>query len=393
MAVEPRPGHRGIFAALLLAAAAASWAQGAADPRPESTKSDFRYDLGADGEPVFTQVLRWEGDDNALEYLLVIRDAAGTEILSEKVAEARKEVRLAPGTYSYKIITCNLLGRAEAETEWIELRILRAERPRLASAGPSVLYMDSLDGRLTLKGEKLVEGAKVYLRGAAAAKAEGRELSRKGEEEMVVSFPDEAYQPGVYGIAVENPGGLSSGLDDVLRIKFQRPVDILAYAGYSPLVELGDAWFTSNWRDSFNALGFDAGLELFFVKAKWGFLGVEGRAQVRRLEGGEVGATIRSEYLLAGANLLYKYRLTKRFHALARAGGGLSFSRHGFDYDGFQGPQTTSTDPFAAAGLSLQYFTSIKLFGELGADWSTVLLKGHSAGGISPSLRIGYQIF
>jgi hypothetical protein len=388
---------RAAATAAFIAAAAALCAQGAAAPRgPEAASAiDFRYDIGADGQPVFTQVLRWEEDANALEYLIVIKDEAGTELVDARTAEAKKEVQLSPGSYTYKIVTYNLLGKPEEETEWLELRILRAEKPLIASASPKVIYMDSLDGRVTIQGDKLIAGARVFLKGdgVAGGSFEGREAQRKGDEEIVVTFPDGAYQPGNYGIAVENPGGLSSGLDDALRIRYQRPVDILVSAGYSPLLSLNDGWFTSNWPAVYKPLCFDASLGVFFIKQKWGFIGIEGQAQYRRLVGGESAATITSDYLLAGANLLYKYRLTRRLHGVARVGGGLAYSEHSFDYDGFPGPSTKSRDPFARVGASAQYFTPIKLYAELGADWSCIFLKGHLAGGVTPSFRIGYQLF
>jgi hypothetical protein len=134
-------------------------------------------------------------------------------------------------------------------------------------------------------------------------------------------------------------------------------------------------------------------LDFFFIKAKWGFIGIEGQAEYRRLTGGDPAAVITSDYLLAGIDALYKYRFMRALHGLFRAGGGLSFSKHSFDYEGFAGPTTTSADPFAEAGIALQVFTPIKLYVEVGADWSCIFLKGHQSGGITPEVRVGYQLY
>ncbi len=360
-------------------------------PQPAS----YFHDLGPDGEPVFTQVLHWEADPNALEYEVVVRDGSGEELLRERTSAARQEARLVPGFYEYKIVTFNLLGKAEAETGWLPLEVIRAEQPSIVSISPKVIYMDALDGRVAISGSKLQPGGRISLNGIGLGGKNfaGNEVSRRGAEEALVAFPDEAYQPGLYSITVENPGGLSASLPDALRIRFQRPVDLLVSVGYSPFLDLYDEWLTANWPGIFNPLGLDAGLDLFFVKASWGFVGLEAAAQARRMTGGEANAVITSDYLLAGLSALYKYRFTRRVHALLRLGGGLALSRHGFDYDGFAGPKLESADPFARAGFAVQLFTTFKLFAELGLDWSSVFLLSHQDGGITPSLRVGYLVY
>jgi hypothetical protein len=355
---------------------------------------DFYYTLGEDGEPIFTQVLRWEADPDALEFEVLVEAPGGRAILDEKVSEAALEVHLPPGSYRYKIVTYNLLGRAELETDWVALEVIKAEQPILASLEPAIIYMDSLDPRITLRGDKLLPGgvARLIPKGGGAP-ITGQVAKRDDEASLVVVFPDEAYEPGEYSLSYENPGGLVSTLEGALRIRFQRPLDLLVGLGYSPLFPLGDAWLAENWPSAFDALGFSAKIEAFFIKQRWGYLGLEAAGEWQRLYGGEEKAVITSDYLLWTLSASYKYRFTRLLHGIARAGGGLAVSYHSFDYEGFQGPTATSADPCATLGLALQAFLPSKFYGEIGLDGVGVFLLNHYALGLMPRISVGYQLY
>jgi len=368
-------------------------AQAPADPKAADPTRGYFYTLDSGGEPVFTQVLRWEADPDALEYRIILKAASGEQLLDERTSEPAREVHLAPGSYEYKILTYNLLGKIEAESDWLAFDIVEAEQPVVASVSPKIIDMDALDGRVTIIGQKLVDGVIVSLVDKHGERFVGKVIGRKGDTEIVALFPDKAYQIGTFSIGAENPGGLSSSLDDSLRIRFQRPVDFLASVGFSPFVSISDAWFKDNWTSTFNPLGASAQLELFFIKQRWGLVGIELGTQWRRLYGGEKTAKLTSDFLLAGADLVYKYRFTRRLHGLARLGGGLARSYHSFEYDDYAGPTATSYDPYAQAGIALQAFLPNKLFGEIGADYSCLFLLGHTATGVAPRISIGYQIY
>jgi hypothetical protein len=368
-------------------------ARGAGDTAA-APEADYFYSISNEGNPVFTQVLRWEADENALDYELVVRQSGegGTEEVHEKVDEAKAEIQLAAGSYEYKVIYYNLLGKPEQETAWIPLRIIKAEMPVIAQVSPAVIYMDDLDDRITLKGQKLVDGCKVFLLSGQTS-YQGTEVLRQGEESLVLTFPDKAYQAGEFDIKVVNPGGLMALSAKALRIRFQRPVDVLVSVGYLPEFYLYDDWVKSTWPDPLYPLGVEASLELFFVKQRWAFVGAELDEQYRHMAGGQSSALLSSDYLLSGLDAVFAYRMTRRAHLLARLGGGLAKSWHSFDYQGAAGPSTTSLDPFVQAGLTAQFFLPSKVFFEPGATWTQVFLKSDAMGSIAPSLRVGYQLF
>jgi hypothetical protein len=375
-------------------AAAMDAAAGAPAPQQAAEAKPYYFTLGDDGNPVFTQVIRWEGDPDALEYEVIVLDSSGATFLDERSSEAAIELHLAPGAYKYRIVTYNLLGKAEAETDWIGITIIKAEQPALSGASPAAIYMDSLDGRVTIEGEKLLpDGIASLVPANGRPASAGTVVTRKGEEEIVVVFPDKAYEPGDYSLSFVNPGGLTATLDQALKIRFQRPVDLLVSLGYAPYVALGDAWALASWPGALKPLGFEAKIDFFFVKQGWGFLGLEAGAQWSHMPGGEPKAVLTSDFVLMGAGALYKYRFTRRLHGLARLGGGLAWSYHSFDYEGFAGPTAWSFDPYANAGLALQAFLPIKLYGEIAVDFSDIFLIGHNLLGVTPKLCVGYQLY
>lgn len=374
--------------ALSAGATADAGATASADAGAESF-----YRVGDDGEIMFTQALSWEADPYALRYAVTVRDASGKTMVERSIEGNRLEFSLGPGTYEYNIVTYNLLDQAETESGWQAFTVIKAEIPSLEDVTPAFIYMDALDGRITLVGSRLVEGGAAYLVDANGRKDRAIELSREGDTAITVTFEDEAFRPGTYDMVVVNPGGIEDSLERSVKILFQRPVDILASAGYAPISFVADAWFTETWPNLLNPLGAAADLDVFFLKQGWGFLGTGLNASGFFLSGGNANATIKSSYLLAGADALYKYRFTRAVHGVARVGGGVAWSHHRFVYGDLPGPETSSSDPYVSIGAAAQYFLPKKMFVEGGAAWIAILENGHVAQGIRPTLKFGYQVF
>jgi len=194
------------------------------DASPSSAAAPTDSDdctLGHDaaGNPVFTQIIRWQSAPGALEYELCLRAEDGRELLDERLAEPKKEVRLAAGRYEYRVTTYNLLGKAEAETDWIEVDVIKAEQPVLLASSPRTIYLETLDRRVALSGSKLLEEGVPILAAKDGSLRRGRIIQRKGDDEIVAVFPDDAYIPGEYSLEFENPGGLSSRLENCLVLR------------------------------------------------------------------------------------------------------------------------------------------------------------------------------
>lgn len=351
------------------------------------------YAVGDNGEIIFTQILEWEADPYALRFEVIIRDAEGTELFRDFTQESRVAFSLGPGQYEYDIITRNLLDQAEVESGWQKLSVIEAKIPVLDDASPSSIYLDSLNGQIVLTGESLVEGASFFLVDETGKKDPATEVARNGDTEVTIAIDDRTIRTGTFDVLAVNPGGIEDRLEESVKILFQRPFDILASIGYAPMVFFADDWFMENWSSPFHGLGGITELDAFLIKRSWGYLGVGINASAFYMEGGTDTATISSLYFLAGVNALYKYRFSRVLHGVARVGGGIAMSSHDFDYDGFEGPSATSTDPFMTLGISGQYIFPNKMFVEGGIDWIAIMHYGHTIQGVRPSLRFGYHLF
>jgi hypothetical protein len=384
---------RHFFALVVLATACWLSAETPAGSGEDSETRSFYFRLGPDGSTEFTQLIRWEGDPYALAYRVVVENGSGAVILDQRCAEAELAVHLPPGSYRYRITTYNLLDKAEGESDWTAIEVIKAEQPAITAVSPRTIYMDTLDGQITVTGTSLLDKADYSLVTADGKRYAGTVTQRSGDGQVVLVFPDEAYRSGSHAIRVENPGGLSATLDDAVTVRFQRPVDLLFSAGYSPFVSLVDQWFVDNWTPRYHALGFSTLLELFFIKQNWGLMGLELDAEYAQMKGGTSRSVLTSDFVLVGLDLLYKYRFSRQVHGLVRLGGGVAWSYHSFDYENYKGPATSSWDPFARLGLAVQVFLPSKFYGEIGADCTGFFLLNHFVFGITPRVSVGYQFF
>jgi len=359
----------------------------------DSAQPNSVFHIGRDGKPVFTQILRWLGDPNALDYEVTIKDGSNEPVLNQRTPETTLEVQLSPGSYKYQITTFNLLGQPKAATAWAAFEVIKAQQPVIKSEEPANLYLDAADTRITLRGSKLLPQAVIVLIDKEGREYKGTVASRKDNQEIIVVFPDDAYQPGDYTIRAQNPGGLTSTAPNTVRIRLQSPLDLLASLGYSPFYALADSWFVDNWSPPFHALGFDAQLDALFVKFRHDSFGLELGIENRTQTGGITNAALNSNFFLWGANVLYKHKFTRTIHGLLRLGGGISHSTHSFDYAGLEGPSVTSDDPFARLGVAVQVFFPWKFYGEAGIDTTGIFLIDHLGFGLTPRIAVGYQLF
>jgi hypothetical protein len=233
---------------LLLLAASAPCLSG-------QTVGEYSYEKGPDGTPRFTQTLRWTADPNVRSYEVTVQTASGTPVLAASVTEPTISLHLAPGTYRYRIVLCNLLGKPEMELPWKDITVLKAEVPRIANYEPRIWFLDDLKPEITLRGENLMPGATIELRREASEEApvRGRELGRVGSRELRVAFPVTSITAGRYAIVVTDPGGLSHTVSNALTVRFQKPLSLVFSGGYGiPLAESAQ-YFTA-------AGGLEAGL-------------------------------------------------------------------------------------------------------------------------------------
>ncbi len=360
----------------------------------QDSDDDYFYVVSPEGEPTFTQRIRWQPDSNALRYEVILYGEGGETLDRFHTEGSFVDLQLKPGSYSYELITYNLLDQAEFTVGPVELIVEKAEIPLLQSVSPSAFYLESEAAkRLTLDGRDLLEGAEVELVDLAdktgRTTVPGTVIKSDGGRTLVAEFPREALRYGNYTVRVRNPGGLEALAENALKVGYQKPVDYFASAGYRPFFPLYDPYYRTNWDDPFYPLGAEAGAGLYFLKRRNVFLGAEAGAAVRYSHGGIPEATIVTVETSLGVQGVFAYKFGNSYRLVARLGGGVSRQSLTFDYEGTLGDSMTTDDPYVSAGLSGQRFFGKHVFAELGAEWSNIFRKSYVEGSVSPRLAAG----
>lgn len=332
---------------------------------------------------------------------------------------------LVPGLYRYKIITYDLIGIPEIESDWFEFNIYRAYIPQVRSieAGvthSSTIYLDEVnDGLFTITGRNLFElqegptdtsfttysiiNAKKNIPAPITPKIlEFSDNNRK----LKVQFNMEELDTGSYYFSATDASGLKmeDGKENLFTVKFRKAVDFDVAAGYTcPIIVIGD-----RMKDYLNTsvLPVSANAKISFMpfKRRFGYLGIGVDAVYSRLITKTEGYDLSGNYLCA--NALFIYQLPIRIHskkdstkyrhiATLEVHGGAGVSM--FNNTKFHFPRNIDSEPLnsldfsALAGISGQIYFTNRLYAEIGADFVIPFMSNLPMAFIKPVAGIGWQ--
>ncbi len=169
----------------------------------------------------FPQKIEWKRDPNALEYKIeIVSKESGKKItLRSKTNLVTAELDF--GSYTYRIIALDFLGRESSVSDWTELEVLKSSAPVIEKIGESTETVQ-VDGELVLPvkitditGESIVEligKSGEIIRGKIHMSKDN--ISQGGSETEradTVSFDE--VPSGEYKIRITNPSGKTSETD------------------------------------------------------------------------------------------------------------------------------------------------------------------------------------
>lgn len=177
-------------------------------------------------EPNYKQKLEWKADSNVLEYKLEIQNKEGKIITSEIIKGNSYDLSLAPGSYKYKLVAYDMLGRESVTTNWISFDILKASQPEIkhqqnlealkedgSTLEVSVNVADVAAGTkaelINTQTGKKIEGTLVLAATAGAAES---------EVQNAVAARFKKVEEGQWKLLITNPSGLSSE-SEVFEVK------------------------------------------------------------------------------------------------------------------------------------------------------------------------------
>jgi hypothetical protein len=373
----------------------------ALEEEPEqSTSYYFDYDSGR-----FIQTLRWEKDEYALRYVVIIEqleeDNRYREIERINTEESFVEVSLTWGNYRYMIEVYDLLDVFSFATEWQILPIFRALQPELTGFSPAAFWLDEdFTWEIALRGHFLLNESEYYLMQDSTII---NSQSRKSEgESALVVFSRLSLIPGEYEIYVRNPGGLESKLG-TFTIGYRKPFDLNISIGYAPIIPLyGFLFKDENKKVPFSDGIYPAGaaVKISFIpfKRPWGNLGIGLSSSYTYLEHQDDLFIAKSSFINIHGSLLYQLYFNRRT-IVFNAGLGFGITSpvdFYFEYPtGYSSEKISVTFTSFMAELSLMVFIVKPFYVSAGIDFIHIFTPEEDRpmpGKLRPFIMAGIQL-
>ena len=382
------------------------------------------------------QYLEWIEDypEYVQKYEVVIEEkkddnADWTEInrlfTEDNTTRVQIQPLLAPGLYRYKVITYDLIGIPEIESDWFEFNIFRAYIPQVRSVEANVshsstIYLDEInDGLFTVTGRNLFElqegptDVSFTIYETINAKKKNPEPIipqilefSDNNRRLKVQFNMDELDTGTYYFAARDASGLTTenGKDNTFTVKFRKAVDFDIAGGYTcPIIVIG-----SRMKEYLNTmmLPLSANAKISFMpfKRRFGYLGIGVDATYSRLLTKTDGYDLDGNYITGNALFVYQLPIrikskkdeTKLRHVATlelHAGGGVAM----FQNTVFHFPHDINSEPLnsldfcAIAGASAQVYFTNRLYAEVGADFVMAFMENLPMGYIKPIAAVGWQ--
>jgi len=358
---------------------------------------------------LFFQRLTWDKAQYAVRYSVILeRKGTNLDVFTEVLrrnldaTETYLDVSIPAGDYRFRVVSFNILGLLDSQTDWEYFSVLQAFQPSIVDFLPFVFYLDRPSPRIiTLSGEYLLPDAEIYLiRQNTVNEAGEPEILRPAQilsnelgESVRLIFNEEDLIAGTYEFYVKNPGGLETRYG-VFTIAVAKPYDINVAGGYIPMLTLYGE--TTYFLDHiFNSLSLSA--RASFVPFKWSFgnLGAELYPSWSLITSNQNGFRTRANLVLIDVGPVFQYWIIrKELSVNARLGIGKAgiFNNH-FEFDNTGStwaPMNTVGFSFII-GSSVQWFFYKQFFVEGGVDFALVAHPEIPLGFVRFGLFAGYQ--
>lgn len=381
------------------------------------------------------QFLEWEEDmpQYVQKYEVVIEekktdDSEWTEINRLYTEDNSTRVHisplLTPGLYRYKVITYDLIGIPEIESDWFEFYIYRAYVPQIRSVEAAVthtstIYLDEInDGIFNVTGRNLFElqegptdisftdyGILNAKKNAPADITPKLLEFSDNNRSLKVQFDMNELDTGTYYFSATDASGLSSenSKDNLFIVKFRKAVDFDVAAGYTcPVIVIGD-----KMREYLNTmvlpLSVTGKISLMPFKRRYGYLGLGADVAYSRLLTKTQGYDLDGNYMTGHGLFIYQFPIRIRDKKADKLKHIATLELHGgaglamFQNTMFHFPHDIHSEPLNSldfsltAGLSGQIYLTNRLYLEAGADFTMPLLGKLLFGYVSPKACVGWQ--
>jgi len=180
--------------------------------------------LCAETKTKFTQKIEWKADPNALEYKVELRSENTGQTEFFTTDKSFISFTKAAGIYSYRIFAYDFLGRESSVSVWNTFTIKKAIQPKAQKLKEEVtITQDSgLQTQIPVDLENISESSKIEVldiknneKIPASIVFDGGNKEKTSAKKIQV----ENLKSGDYKIIVTNPGGLSSQIQQSIKVK------------------------------------------------------------------------------------------------------------------------------------------------------------------------------
>lgn len=402
-----------------------------AEDTPAQNTTSAASEVPAQSAEETWQYLSWveENPDSVLEYGVVLeeRDLVKKEYgeintytvdggITQVQARNKDGSLLKPGNYRYKVITYNLIGAPEAESEWYEFTVYQAYQPTVTDAKASInftstIYLDEKnDGIFTITGKNLFANAEdandisftnyalvdTKLKKAVANLAPKIIAHDDENKKLTVQFDMKVLDVGVYHFVATDASGLKSEdtKDNLITVKFRKWLDIDVCAGYVIPIALYDDTFKTYLNTNVFPLSSAARVTVMPFKKRYGYLGAALSASYTRIYSVFDNYYVDGNMMIAHADFVYQLPVIKsRLTVEAHTGVGVTaFSNLSFHFE-----HDINSDPLNSVNLSInaggavQLYVVKRLYVDVCVDYVQAFMTDMALGMIVPSASIGWQ--
>jgi len=345
--------------------------------------------------------IEWQSVEDAAGYLVEVETNEGTQILTTRVAGNYYRYELAEGQYRVRVGAINKFDKVDIYSEWFELSVVKALKPGITElsireTGARIKVTD-----VDVRGYNLMNGAKLFLRyGDVTIPAENCVYS--GNEKIRFDLVIGDVPAGDYDLVVENPGGLESVSQGMIRITEARPQQGIFSSGiyfdagyqYAQVVGRWSGRYTGSFIGGAVVLGYSfSGIDFQGSSSFLRNVGLE-----LQIDYSSYGSTHKTgiidtklSQLLMGGNVTYGKNLPYGFALLLRAGGGAVYTWVREDRRYSASSDYSSTDAFLRGGMGV-LFMPVSLAGfQLRIDYCPVMYREYFFHGIRYGLFAGVR--
>lgn len=379
------------------------------------------------------QILEWEEEEPlfVLKYEVVIEELNTKTLEFEEINRLMTEDNipsiqvqpfLMPGRYRYKVITYNLIGMAEVESDWYEFSIYQAFKPVVTNITvdinkSSTIYLDELnDGNFTVNGRNLFTGQEgptdTSFTTYALERIDGKkklvpEVTEHSDNNrhMQIHYDMKDLDIGKYHFVATDASGLRSDEEErnEIKIKFRKWCDFDVSAGYGCPVVLFDDTIEEYFGSKVWPVTAVAKMSLIPFKHTYGYLGLGIQASYTRMYNNTNSYDLDGNFMTALGNFIYQLPVylhakdsVRRRHILnleLHGGAGVSF----FNNFVYHFPHNIDSEPMNSidltfdGGASVQIYITQRLFLEPNCDFIMAMAPDMVMGFVQPSISVGWQ--